>query len=124
MGFDSRRKVNTMTMERKLRVESLLLGLASLISFLDVFAAPKESDPGPWAAAILGILLLRRALVAVPQPGMVVASGWILTLLFVGESHGVLNLNDVVWIVLVVISGICFAFWERIEKRWTQRGSD
>jgi hypothetical protein len=29
-----------------------------MISFAEVILAPKGSDPGPWAAAILGIVLL------------------------------------------------------------------
>jgi hypothetical protein len=77
----------------KIRFQTAVLSAAALISFRDAFVAPKSSDPGRWVVAILGIVLLRRATIAVPQPSAVILSGCILTAIAVaGNAPVPLNL--------------------------------
>src|SRR5713226_5181167 len=56
----------------KIRLHSWVLGIGTLICFAEVVYAPQESDPGPWLTAVLGLLLLRRAIIATPQPTVVI----------------------------------------------------
>jgi hypothetical protein len=100
-------------------VQTFLLTTAAIISFSEVFLAHDSKDPGPWAAAVLGILLLRRAIISKRQPAIAILSGCLLTALLVAGNHGLLNVNNPAWVVLVILGGICYAFWERIEKLWT-----
>jgi len=100
----------------KLRTQTFLLSMAAIISFADVFLAPKESDPGPWAAAGLGLVLLRRVLIRAQQPAMAILSGCFLTILLVAGNHGLLNVNRPVWLGLIITAGICYAFWEKIAR--------
>ena len=102
----------------KIRVQSFLLGIASVISFAEAVRAPRNSDPGPWAAAVLGLLLLRRAIMATPQSAVVIASGCSLAAILVAGNHGLLKVNEPVWVGLTIVAFIGFAFWERIEKLW------
>lgn len=92
--------------------------MAGLISLGDGFVAPKDSDPGRWAAAILGIVLLRRAIIVGPQPSPVILSGCILAAILVAGNHGLLNVNKFVWLAAIVVAGIAYAFWEKIENVW------
>jgi hypothetical protein len=102
----------------RFRFQTTLLSAAALISFGETFVAPRDSDPGPWAAAILGIVLLRRAIIVAPQPSLVILSGCILTAILVSGDHGLLNVNKPAWVGLILVAGIVYAFWERIEKLW------
>jgi hypothetical protein len=103
------------------RAQTVVLSIAALFSFADVFLAPRDRDPGPWAAAVLAILLIRRAIITTHQPTVVILAGCMLTVLLLAGNHGLLNVNEPIWLVLVVVSGICYAFWERIEKFWIGR---
>jgi hypothetical protein len=102
----------------KIRLHSWVLGIATLICFAEVTYAPKDSDPGPWVTAVLGLLLLRRAIIATPQPTVVVLSGCFLTAFMVVGNHGFLNINKPVGIILILVGFAGFGFWERIEKLW------
>jgi hypothetical protein len=104
----------------RVRVQIFLLSVGAMVSFAEVFLASKDSDPGPWAAAILGIVLLRRAIITAEQAVIVILSGCLLAALLVAGKHGFLNVNKPVWLGLIVAAGICYAFWERIEKLWTE----
>ena len=106
--------------EMKPRAQTVLLSAAALFSLAEVFLAPRTSDPGPWAGVILAILLFRRAIVATRQPIVVILSGCLLTTLLVAGNHGLLNVNQPVWLSLVVLAGICYAFWEKIERLWME----
>ena len=101
-----------------IRLHSWVLGIAALICFAEVAYAPKDGDPGPWAAAVLGLLLLRRAFIATPQPTVVILSGCFLTAFVVAGNHGLLNINKPVGIGLIFLGFAGFGFWERIEKLW------
>ena len=87
--------------------------------FVEVFRAPHGSDPGPWAAAILGVVLLPRAVITAHQPRIVIASGWILILLLLAGDHGFLNINSPEWLALIILAGICYAFCEKLQRLWT-----
>lgn len=90
-----------------------------MISFAEIFLAPKGSDPGPWAAAILGVLLLRRAITPAKQSALAIVAGCLLVTLLVAADHGFLNVNRLAWIGVLVVVGFGYAFGERIEKLWT-----
>lgn len=92
---------------------------AAIISFAEALVAPRSSDPGPWAAAILGVVLLRRAIITAQQPALAILSGCMLTVLLVAGDHGLLNVNNPAWLVLIVLTGIGYAFAEKIERLWT-----
>ena len=100
------------------RVQAAVLHAAAIASFVDAFLSPKDSEPGPWAAAVLAILLLRRALIRTAQPLPAVASGCILTALLIAGDHNFLHVKKPLWVGLVIVAGIVFAFWERIQKLW------
>jgi len=102
----------------KIRLHSWVLGIGTLICFAEVVYAPQESDPGPWLTAVLGLLLLRRAIIATPQPTVVILSGCFLTAFIVAGNHGLLNINKSVGIILILVGFAGFGFWERIEKLW------
>jgi hypothetical protein len=91
-----------------------------MVCFVEVFVSPKSDDPGPWAAAILGVLLLRRAIITARQPAAVIAAGCILTALVVAGNHGVINVNRPAWIAVIVLAFICYALWERLERLWNR----
>jgi hypothetical protein len=99
----------------KFHFQTAVLSAAALISFGDAFVAPKYSDPGRWAAAILGIVLFRRAIIVVPQPSPMILSGCILTAILIAGNHGLLDVNKPVWLAVIVVIGIAYAFWEKIE---------
>ena len=61
-----------------LRVQNYVLGFAALLCFIDGFLAPKGSDPGPALTAVMGILLVRRAVIITPQPTVVIVAGCVL----------------------------------------------
>jgi len=100
-------------------LQNILLAIAAVVCFAEVFLAPKRSDPGPWAAAILAIVLLRRAIITSRQSPLAILSGCLLTAVLVAADHGLLNVNRPVWIGLIVLAGISYALGERIEKFWT-----
>jgi hypothetical protein len=102
----------------KLRTQNVVLGVAALLCFLEIFLAPKGGDPGPTLAVVMGILLVRRAIIVTPQPAAVIAAGCVLTALVVGGDHGLVNINKPIWIALILIASVCYALWERIEKLW------
>ncbi len=107
----------------RFRVLNSMLVVAAAISFVDIGYAPKNSDPGPLVTAVLGVLLLRRALYARP-PVMVVISGYFLTALVVAGNHGALEGNKLVWVALMLLGFACFVLFEkkRIEriKSWVK----
>jgi hypothetical protein len=100
-----------------LRAQNLVLGLAALVCFVDAFVA-KGDDPGPAITAVLGILLVRRALVISPQSPLVIIAGCVLTALVLAGNHGVVNINRPLWIVLALVGFAFFGWWERIVKLW------
>ncbi len=104
--------------ETNTQIRRFLLGTASAVCLAEIVRAPKDSDPGPWLAAALGLLLLRRTVITAPQSAAVIVSGWILTAIIIGGNHGFLDVNKPVWIGLTIVAGVGFAFWERIEKLW------
>ncbi|HEY6128261.1 MAG TPA: hypothetical protein VIW23_08780 [Candidatus Acidoferrum sp.] len=103
----------------KLRFQTSILTAGAIICFAEVIVAPKSSDPGPWAAAALGIVLLRRGITTGRQPAVVILSGCILTVLLLAGDHGFLNINNPAWLALIIVAGFCYAFWERVERLWT-----
>ncbi len=102
----------------KIRAQNVVLGFGALLCFLEIFLAPKGSDPGPTLAAVMGILLVRRAIIVTPQPTVVIVAGCVLAALVVTGDHGLVNINDSIWIALILVAGVCYALWERIEKLW------
>jgi len=53
-----------------------------------------------------------------PQPVAVIVSGWTFAAIIIGGNHGFLDVNKPAWIGLMIVAGVVFAFWERIEKLW------
>jgi hypothetical protein len=100
------------------RIQTFLLAAGSVISFAEVVFAPRNSDPGPWAAAVLGIVLLRRAIITTRQSVLAIASGCFLATILVAGNHRFLEINKPLWIALIIVAGIGYAFGERIEKLW------
>ena len=103
-----------------LRAQNYVLGFAAALCFLDSFLAPKESDPGPLLTAVMGILLVRRAVIITPQSAVVIVAGCALAGLAVVGNHSLVNINAAIWIVLMLIAGVCYGLWERIEKLWSR----
>ncbi len=106
----------------KIRLPNSLLILSAIICFADVAYAPKSSDPGPLVTAVLGILLVRRALYARP-PVMVIISGYFLTALMVAGNQGLLDSHKVAGVALMLVAFACFILFERermekIKKLW------
>ena len=99
----------------QLRAQNFILGLAALICFVDAFIV-KGDDPGPVLTAVLGILLVRRAVVISPQSPIVLIAGCILTALVLAGNHSVVNINKPLWIVLAIVGFVFFGLWERIVK--------
>jgi hypothetical protein len=91
----------------KLRAQNFVLGLAASSCFLDGFLAPKESDPGPALTAVMGILLVRRAVVTTPQSVAVISAGCILAVIIVAGNHSHKH-KQTIWIALIVISAVCY----------------
>jgi hypothetical protein len=98
-----------------LRAQNFVLGLAALVCFVDAFVA-KGDDPGPAITAVLGILLVRRALVISPQSPLVIIAGCMLTALVLAGNHSLVNINGPLWIVLALVGFAFFGWWERIVK--------
>jgi hypothetical protein len=99
--------------------QTSVLAIGTLICFAEIFLAPRCSDPGPWAAAILAIVLLRRTIITTQQPAIAILAGCILTVLLLAGDHGLLNVNRPAWLGFVVAAGVCYAFWERLERLCT-----
>ena len=104
-----------------IRGQSVVLGFSALLCFLEIVLAPKGSDPGPAVAAVMGILLVRRAIIVTPQPSVAIFAGCVLTAIVVAGDHGLVNINKPMWIAMILIAGACYALWERIEKLWRQQ---
>jgi hypothetical protein len=51
----------------KIRAQNVVLGFAAVLCFIEAFSAPRESDPGPTLTAVMGILLVRRAIIITTQ---------------------------------------------------------
>lgn len=102
----------------KIRAQSYVLGFAAVLCFLDSFLAPKESELGPALTAVMGILLVRRAIIVTPQPMIVIVAGCVLTAQVLAGNHGLVNVNKPAWIALTLVAFACYGFWERIEKLW------
>jgi hypothetical protein len=96
--------------------QCFVLGFAALLCFLDAFLAPKGGDPGPALTAVMGILLVRRAVIVTPQSAVVIVAGCTLAGVAVVGNHGLVNVNSPMWIGLIVIAFVCYGLWERIEK--------
>ena len=99
----------------ELSPQNFVLGVAALLCFLDAFIV-KGDDPGPAVTAVLGILLVRRALVISRQPPIVIVAGCALTAIFLAGNHGFVNVNKPVWIALALLAFVFFGWWERIVK--------
>ena|ERR1035437_4675261 len=102
----------------RIPAQSFVLGFAAVLCFLDSFLAPKGSDPGPALTAVMGILLVRRAVIVTPQSAVVISAGCVLAGLAVVGNHGFVNVNTSIWIALMLIAGVCYGLWERIERLW------
>jgi len=102
----------------RLRAQNFVLGFAALACFLDGFLAPKESDPGPMLTVVMGILMVRRAVIITPMSPVVILAGCVLSGIAVGGNHRLMNVNAPIWIALVIIAAVCYALWERIEGLW------
>jgi hypothetical protein len=103
----------------KLGAQNVALGLAALLCFMEAFAAPKGSDPGPALTAVMGILLVRRAVIITPQSMVVIVAGCALPAIAIAGDRSLVNVNRIEWMVLTVIAGVCYGLWERIEKLWS-----
>jgi hypothetical protein len=102
----------------KIPAQCFVLGFAALLCFLDAFLAPKGGDPGPALTAVMGILLVRRAIIVTPQSAVVIVAGCVLAGLAVVGNHEVVRINNTIWIGLTLIAFVCYGLWERIEKLW------
>jgi hypothetical protein len=102
----------------KLRAQNFVLGLAAAACFVDSFLVPRGDDPGPILTFVMGILLVRRAVVITPQPTVVIVAGCALTVLALIGNHHLVNVNTPLWIGLLIISAVCYALWERIQRLW------
>jgi len=102
----------------KLRAQNFVLGFAAVVCFLESVAAPRGSDPGSVAAAVMGILMLRRAIIVTPQPTVVIVAGCVLTALVVVGDHALVHINNPTWIAVLLIAAVCYGLWERIVKLW------
>jgi hypothetical protein len=103
----------------KIRAQSVVVGLAAVLCFVDAFVARKGSDPGPALTAVMGILLVRRAIIVTTQPTVAITAGCFLAALAIAGNHSLVNINNWVWIVLLFIASVCYALWEQIEKLWS-----
>jgi hypothetical protein len=110
---------NSSTLRLKVGAQSVVLGIAAVLCFIEAFVAPKESDPGPALTAVMGILLVRRAIIITMQPTVVIVAGCGLAALAIAGDRGFVNINRIEWIVLTVIAFVCYGLWERIEKLWS-----
>lgn len=100
------------------RTQTFALGLAATLCFVDSFCAPKGNDPGPALTAVMGILLVRRAAIVKEQSPVVIFAGIALAGVAIAGNHAFVNVNKPIWIALVLIAGVAFALWERIEAIW------
>ena len=99
------------------RLPNWLLVLAAAICFAEAAKFPKN-DPGLVATAVMGLFLLLRGSTTAPQSPVVTVAGWILAALAVTSDEGLLNVNDALWIGVILIAFVAFGFWQRIEKLW------
>jgi hypothetical protein len=100
----------------KIPAQCFILGFAAVLCFLDSLLAPRGGDPGPALTAVMGILLVRRAIIVTPQSAVVIIAGCVLAGVAVLGNHGLVNVNRPIWIGLTVIAFVCYGLWERIEK--------
>jgi uncharacterized protein involved in response to NO len=98
-----------------LRMKSLLI-LAALVCFSEIVRAPRDSDPGPLLTAAFGLFLIRRAIMAAPQPVVVILSGLYLAAAAVASNHGIVSSRSPTWLLFVAVAFVCFGFWEKIVK--------
>ena len=101
----------------KLRAQNFVLGFVALLCFVDSLVA-KGDDPGPVVTAVMGILLVRRAIIVTPQPAIVIVAGCAVTAEMLAGNHGLLNVNRPVWIALGLVAFACYGWWERFQKLW------
>ena len=99
----------------KIPAQCYILGFAALLCFIDAFLTPKGGDPGPALTAVMGILLVRRAIIVTPQSAVVIGAGCVLAAVAVVGNHGVVSVNKPIWIGLTVIAFVCYGLWERIQ---------
>src|SRR5260370_36208176 len=92
----------------KLRAQNYVLGFAALLCFLDGCFAPKGSDPAPALTAVMGILLVRRAVIITPRSLIVIVAGCAITVEVLAGNHGLWNINKPVWIELKLVFFACF----------------
>jgi len=44
--------------------------------------------------------------------------GMYLAAILVAGNHGLLDANKLVWVAVILVAGIAYAFWEKIENFW------
>lgn len=100
--------------------------VGTIICFLEAFAAPKGSHPGPVLAFGMGVVLLRRAIIATPQPTPVIVSACFLIAIVVLGDHGLLDVDANFYLLSAptVVAFVCYGFWEKIEKLWKRENLD
>lgn len=106
---------NSCTPRLKISAQNAVLGFAAVLCFMEALAAPKGSDPGPALTAVMGILLVRRAIIITAQSTVVIVSGCALAAVAIAGDRGFVDINRTEWIALVVIAGVCYGLWERLE---------
>lgn len=107
-----------------IRIQSAVLWGAAAACFADAVFASGAYDPGRVVVGVMGILLVRRAVVRVPQPHVVIASGCLLAAFMIVSNLGWINGNEPGWIVFMVLGFVCYALWERIEGLWKRLRSN
>jgi hypothetical protein len=71
----------------KISAQNVVLSLAAVSCFVGAFAAPKRRDPAPALTAVMGILLLRRAIIGYSPAPVVIVAGCVLAGLAVRATH-------------------------------------
>jgi hypothetical protein len=77
-----------------------------------------RNSPGPILSAVFGVLLYLRtqdSSIQAPAPAL---AGCILAAIVVTGDIGVININDWLWTLVILIVGIPWVYWRKVEKFW------